>query len=128
MGPQSEREGSSNEDCIFTGPLGYIGKEVIIDLTMPVTLKDAASIGARVQIWTHSGYYEGETVVGRNYQENRGEVTIDEGAMIYSNTVLKHGIIVGKFANVTANSMVNRNVEDYATASGVPVKVIQRTK
>lgn len=106
----------------------YIGKDVIIDLTRKVTLKDAASIGARVQIWTHSGYYTGETVPTRNYTEDYGEVIIEEGAMVYSGSLVKHGTRIGKFASVTACSMVNRNVEDYAIASGVPVRVILKSR
>ena len=104
----------------------YIGKEVILDLTMPLTLKDASSIGARVQIWTHSGYYKGNTLETRDYTEDREEVIIEEGAMVYSGSLVKHGTRIGKFASVAALSMVNRNVEDYATASGVPIRVIQR--
>jgi acetyltransferase-like isoleucine patch superfamily enzyme len=102
----------------------YIGHEVIIDLTMPVIFKDAASIGSRVQIWTHSGYFEGETLEKRAYTEDRGEVTIGEGAMVYSNSLIKHGIKIGAFASIAACSMVNKNVEAYSYASGVPIKVI----
>ena len=106
----------------------YIGHETIFDLTRKITLKDAASIGSRVQIWTHSGYYQGETVETRNYKEDYGEVTIDEGVLVYSGTLIKHGIHIGAFASVTACSMVNRDVEAFAIASGVPIKVMLRNK
>jgi acetyltransferase-like isoleucine patch superfamily enzyme len=95
---------------------------------MHLTLADAVSVGARVQIWTHSGYYQGTTVEERNYTEDRGAVYIDEGAMIYTNSVIKHGVRIGKFTSIASSSMVNRDVEDFAHASGVPIKVIQRTK
>jgi acetyltransferase-like isoleucine patch superfamily enzyme len=106
----------------------YLGHRVIIDLTMPVTFNNASSIGSRVQIWTHSGYFNGVTVENRDYKEDRGEVVVEEGAMVYSNSLIKHGIRIGAFASIAACSMVNRNVEPYAHASGVPIKVIQKSQ
>lgn len=109
------------------GNFVYIGHDVIIDLSMPVILKDACSIGSRVQIWTHSSYFRGITVENRDIHEFRGEVIIEEGAMIYSNTLIKQGVTIGAFASISACSMVNTNVEAYATASGVPIKVIRKS-
>ena len=106
----------------------YIGHRVIVDLTMPVSFMNASSIGSRVQIWTHSGYFQGETVEDRDYTEDRGGVIIGEGAMVYSNSLIKHGIQIGAFASIAACSMVNKNVDAYSYASGVPIKVIQKSQ
>ncbi len=106
----------------------YLGHEVIIDLSMPVTIKDACNIGSRVQIWTHASYYKGETFEERELSEFRGEVVIEACATVYSNSIIKQGVHIGTFASVTANSMVNTNVEAYATASGVPVRVLRKSR
>lgn len=113
---------------LIVGNNVYIGHGVIIDLTMPVILKDGCSIGARVQIWTHSGYLVGTSVKERNYKEDREQVVLEECALVYSNSVIKHGITIGTYASVAACSMVNKNVVAYAHASGVPIKVIQNRK
>lgn len=113
---------------LYIGNNVYLGHEIIIDLSMPVTIKDACNIGSRVQIWTHASYYKGETLEGRELSEFRGEVVIDECATVYSNSIIKQGVHIGAFASVTANSMVNTNVEAYATASGVPVRVLRKNR
>jgi acetyltransferase-like isoleucine patch superfamily enzyme len=104
----------------------YIGTDFILDLTKNITISEACNIGSRVQFWTHSSYYKGDTLETRELCEYQGEIFLEEGATIYSNTVVKHGVRIGRFASVTANSMVNTNIEAFATASGVPVRVLRK--
>jgi len=106
----------------------YLGHNTIIDLTRPVTIKNDVIVASRVQIWTHASYYGGNSVDNLKYGEYKGEITIDEGALIYSNAVLRHGTNIGTFSIVGACSMVNRNVEPYTFVAGVPIKLIRRNE
>jgi len=101
----------------------YLGHNTIIDLSRKVTLKDRVIIASRCQIWTHASYYGGKKVDNHQYGEHYGEVTINEGALVYSGVILTHGITIGSFSRVGANSVVNRDVESYSFVGGVPAKL-----
>lgn len=89
----------------------YLGHNTIIDLSRKVTLKDRVIIASRCQIWTHASYYAGNSVKDHQYGEHFGEVTIKEGTIIYSGVIVTHGVTIGEFSRVGANSVVNRDVE-----------------
>lgn len=113
---------------LMIGANVYIGHSAIIDLSRTVNLNNSSSCGSRVQIWTHASFYDGLTIETSNYNEESGPVVIGEGALVYSNSVIKHGVTIGRFASIGSCSIVNKDVDDYAFASGVPIKVILRTK
>jgi acetyltransferase-like isoleucine patch superfamily enzyme len=51
-------------------------------------------------------------------------VEIGDGAWLGSNSVVMPGVTVGKNAVVAANAVVVEDVPDYATAVGVPARII----
>jgi acetyltransferase-like isoleucine patch superfamily enzyme len=51
-------------------------------------------------------------------------VEIRDGAWLGSNSVIMPGVIVGKNAIIGANAVVCQDVPDYATAVGVPARII----
>lgn len=104
----------------------YLGHNTLMDLSRKITIKDRVIIASRCQIWTHASYYGGNTIENHNYSENYGEVIIGEGALIYSNVVLTHGVIVGKFSRIGANSLVNRSIPNEQFWGGVPAKIINK--
>jgi acetyltransferase-like isoleucine patch superfamily enzyme len=53
-----------------------------------------------------------------------GRVRIRDGAWLGSNVVVLQGVTIGRNAVVGANSVVTKDVPDFATAAGIPAKVI----
>ena len=52
-------------------------------------------------------------------------IIIKEGAWIGAGAAIMKGVTVGKYAIVGANSVVTKDVQDYAVVVGVPAKVIK---
>jgi acetyltransferase-like isoleucine patch superfamily enzyme len=100
----------------------YLGHNTLIDLSRRVTLSDKVIIASRCQLWTHASYYEKKDVEFPEYGEHFGEIKIKDCAIIYSNVVIAHGVTIGSFARVGANSLVNRAVDDLSFVGGVPAK------
>ncbi len=111
---------------LIIGKEVYLGHNILIDLTCKVEIKKKVSIGARCQLWTHAGYYAAKDMINPEYREQFGDVIINECTIIYSNVVIGHGVTIGNFARIGANSLVNKNVDDYAFVGGVPMKAIQK--
>lgn len=103
----------------------YLGHNTLVDLSRKVTIKDKVIIASRCQLWTHASYFNGENMESYQYGENYGEITINEGALIYSNTVITHGLQIGKFSKIGACSLVNKSVPENEFWAGVPIKKIQ---
>jgi len=104
----------------------YLGHNTLIDLSRKVTIKDRVIFASRCQIWTHASYYGGNTIENHLYGEHYGDVVVNEGALIYSNTVITHGVEIGKFAKVGACSLVNKSIPDFEFWGGVPVKNLSK--
>lgn len=103
----------------------YLGHNTLIDLSRKVIIKDNVIIASRCQIWTHASAFVGDSLANYKYSENFGEVQIKEGAMIYSNVVITHSSIIGKFSKTGANSLINKSIPDLEFWGGVPVKRIK---
>jgi acetyltransferase-like isoleucine patch superfamily enzyme len=54
-----------------------------------------------------------------------GKVRICDGAWLGANVVVLQGVTIGRNAVVGANSVVTSDVPDFATAAGVPARVIR---
>ena len=52
-------------------------------------------------------------------------VLIKEGAWIGAGVSVLPGVTVGKYAVVGANSVVTKDIPDYAVAVGIPAKVVK---
>lgn len=55
-----------------------------------------------------------------------GKVRIRDGAWLGANVVVLSGVTIGRNAVVGANSVVTSDIPDFATAAGVPAKVIRQ--
>ena len=103
----------------------HIGKNTVI---MPyfkcmsagqVVIEDDVRIALNVSLITNNhDLYERDILTV-------ADVYIKKGAWIGANATVLPGVTVGKYAVIGANSLVNRDIPDYAVAVGNPARVIR---
>ncbi len=90
-----------------------------LDATFDVFRPDMISIGANTTIGYNATVLAHETT----QDEFRvGRVDIGENVLIGANTTVLPGVVIGDGATVSANSLVNRDVEEGEFVGGVPVR------
>ena len=84
-----------------------------------ITLEDNVLIAANVQLISnnHESY--------DRYVITCKPILIKEGAWIGAGATILPGVTVGKHAIIGANSVVSKDIPDYAVAVGCPAKVIK---
>jgi len=75
-------------------------------------------IGKNVSIFQHV------TIAESN---KRKTTIIEDGAMLGAGAVILNNVHIGKGAKIGANAVVTCDVPDYATAIGVPAKIIEKS-
>ena len=112
----------SNIARFWTGieihPGAKIGKGFLIDHGMGVVIGETAEIGDNCQI------YHGVTLGGRGTLHTKRHPTLEDGVMIGAGAKCLCNITIGKGAKVGANAVVLQDVPPYATAVGVPARII----
>ena len=84
-----------------------------------ITIEDKAMIAANVQLISNNhDPYVREIITCK-------PVVIKYGAWVGAGATILPGVTVGKYAIVGANSVVNKDIPDYAIAVGSPAKVIK---
>ena len=101
-----------------------IGEDVAIGLSaqLDIFYPEKISIGKGTVI----GY--GATILAHEATTERfsiGEVDIGKNVLIGANTTVLPGVKIGDGASVSANSLVNRDVEPGEKVQGVPVQEVQ---
>ena len=111
---------------LIIGDNVYLGHNTLIDLSRKVILEDNVIIASRCQLWTHASHFDGNTKESYKYREEYGDILIEEGAMIYSNVVITHGVVIGKYSRVGACSLVNKDVHMNTFVGGIPIVEIRQ--
>ncbi len=102
-------------------PGAYIGKGVVIDHGTGVVIGETAQVGDNVLI------YHGVTLGGTgNEKGTKRHATVCNDAMIAAGAKVLGDIKVGTGAKIGANAVVLSDVPDYATAVGIPARIIQK--
>ena len=84
-----------------------------------ITIEDKVMIAANVQLISNNhDPYVRDVLTCR-------PILIKYGAWVGAGATILPGVTVGKYAIVGANSMVNKDIPDYAVAVGSPAKVIK---
>ena len=84
-----------------------------------ITIEDKVMIAANVQLISNNhDPYEREVLTCK-------PILIKYGAWVGAGATILPGVTVGKYAIVGANSVVNKDIPDYAVAVGSPAKVIK---
>jgi acetyltransferase-like isoleucine patch superfamily enzyme len=117
------RKGYSNltisERCLLNG-------NNYLDLSGRITLGKGVSLGPGVTIMTHNRYNH-NIFLEKRLAHTCGikDVLIKDGTGIKANTLIVHGITIGKNAVVAGNAVVNRDVGDNCFVAGVPARIVK---
>lgn len=104
-------------------PAAQIGERFIIDHGTGIVIGETAVIGNNVLI------YHGVTLGGTgNDSEHKRHPTVCDNVMIAAGAKILGNIRVGLGARVGANSVVLIDVPPYATAVGLPARIIEGQK
>ncbi len=112
--------------CNLTiGDRCHIGKDVLLDLSEPISIGDNVTISMRVSIITH--FDVGDSFLKQtNYPPERKGVTILSGAYIGAGAMILHGVIIGENAVVGAGAVVPENIPPDTVAVGIPARVVKK--
>jgi acetyltransferase-like isoleucine patch superfamily enzyme len=81
--------------------------------------------GANVMIFAfnHCTELSGIPMIEQDYLD--GDIIIEDDVWIGAGSIILAGVHIAKGAVIAANSVVNKNIPEYAIAGGVPAKVIK---
>lgn len=103
-------------------PGAQIGRGLFIDHGMGVVIGETAIIGDDCQL------YHGVTLGGVGSQEVKRHSTLEDGVYVGSGAKCLGNITLGQNCRVGANAVVLKDVPKYATAVGVPARIIRKNK
>lgn len=101
-------------------PAAKIGQGIMIDHGEGVVIGETAQIGNDVSM------FHGVTLGGSGKVKGRRHPTISDGVLISVGGKILGNITIGKCAKIGAGSVVIADVPPYATAVGVPARLILR--
>ena len=105
----------------------YIGRFSLIQSSVGeiVSIGENCSIGPFLKIWTQSSEVDSDF----NFKDQRkpriGSIIIKDAVWIGANVLISPGITIGSNAIIGTNSVVTKDVPDYAIVGGVPAKIIR---
>ena len=104
-----------------------IGLGTMISAAEHILIKKNVLISQHCFIVDHNNEYKDvNTPIRFQGIRNVKPVVINEGAWIGANTTICSGVTIGKNSVIGANSVLKKDVPDYAVAAGVPTKIIKR--
>ena len=117
----------SEDYTISIGNKVTIGQNSKINAIKAITIEDNVLIGPNVYIADHRHAYTDPAVPIRFQGVDKIlPVVIRKNCWIGANCVINPGVRIGKHAVVGANSVVTKNIPDYAVAAGSPAQVIKK--
>ena len=111
------------------GSGAYLGRFVHINAWRDVVIEDNVLFADRVFISDADHHYE-NTQIPIRHQGNffKGPVRLKSGCWLGIGVVILPGVTVGRNAVIASNSVVAKDVPDYAVAGGAPATVIKMIK
>ncbi|KRQ85773.1 Maltose O-acetyltransferase [Caloramator mitchellensis] len=101
----------------------WVGPYTILEgINGKIKIGDFCHISSGVQIFTHNSVKYVLTSGQANF--DKGDVIIGNNAYIGPATIIKHGVNIGNFCVIGANSFVNKNIPDYSIAFGTPIRIV----
>lgn len=106
---------------IEINPGASIGENLFIDHGMGVVIGETAEIGDNVLM------YHGVTLGGVGGDRNsKRHPTVEDDVIIGAGAKILGPITIGKGAKIGANAVVLKSVPPYATAVGIPARIIEK--
>lgn len=106
---------------IEINPGASIGENLFIDHGMGVVIGETAEIGDNVLM------YHGVTLGGVGGDRNsKRHPTVEDDVIIGAGAKILGPITIGKGAKIGANAVVLKTVPPYATAVGIPARIIEK--
>ena len=108
----------------------YIGRYSRIQASKGYNVKIGKNcrIGPFFQIWTQTGEVDCDYSDFSKVKTKFGNIVIGDSVWIGTNVVISPGIKVGNNSIIGANSVVTKDVPDFAIVGGVPAKLIRYKK
>ena len=103
------------------GNYSAIDEGVIINARAPVDIDDHVHLSPGVVLTA------GSVRLDQNYpgrEKVLKPIKIGFGSWIATQSVILPGVTIGKHAVISANSLVNKDVPDFAVVTGTPAKII----
>jgi len=102
-------------------PGARIGRRFFIDHGMGVVIGETAEIGDDCTL------YHGVTLGGTSWNKGKRHPTLGDGVVIGAGAKVLGPVTVGDQAKIGSNAVVVRDVPAYATAVGIPARIIDST-
>lgn len=109
---------------VKVGEKTWIGPSTVLDGSGGLTIGSYCSISAGVQVYTHDSVRWALSGGAAEYE--RAPVIIGSNTYIGPMTIVGKGIRIGNHCLIGANSVVNKDVEDYSIAFGTTCRVVGR--
>ncbi len=100
-------------------PGAKIGRRVFIDHGVGVVIGETAIIGDNVLI------YQQVTLGGVSTSQGKRHPTLENGVVVGAGAKVLGNIVIGKNSKIGANSVVIKDVPPYATAVGIPARIVK---
>lgn len=119
-GPLVIHNARENYSNLSIGHRVHLGRDVLLDLTAPLTIQDQATISMRTTILTHQDI--GDRPLSPRYPRKARPTTIGTGSYIGANATILCGCNIGEQAMVGAGAVVIRPVAAGTVVMGVPAR------
>jgi acetyltransferase-like isoleucine patch superfamily enzyme len=93
-----------------------------------IVIEDDVLFGPNVAVYNQTHNFENPDVAISMQGSIAKTVLLKKGCWLGINSVIMPGVTIGQNAVVGSNSVVTKDIPDYAVAVGSPAKVIKRTK
>lgn len=105
----------------------YIGRYSRIQVSegYSVTIGQNCNIGPFFQVWTQTSEVDCDFSEYSKIRTKYGDIIIGDAVWIGSCVVISPGVRIGNNCIIGANSVVTKDVPDFAIVGGVPAKLIR---
>jgi len=107
---------------VKVGEKTWIGPSTVLDGSGGITIGSYCSISAGVQLYTHDSVKWALSGGAAEYE--RAPLSIGSNTYIGPMTIIGKGVRVGHHCVIGANSVVNKNIDDFSIAYGTTCRVV----
>jgi maltose O-acetyltransferase len=108
----------------------YIGRYSRIQVSKgySVTIGKNCRIGPSFQVWTHTSNVDSDFSDPSKVITKYGNIIVGDAVWIGTSVVITPGVKIGNNSIIGANSVVTKDVPDFAIVGGVPARLIRFKK